>query len=220
MGPLPETVLVWGAGGHGRVVGDLVRAVGFQLFGYADADSGKLGEPVGTLGVTVTHSEDQLISEVLRNARFPEGIDACALGVGENRARQRCLNALIGLELPALIHPSATISPTARVGRGTVVFPHAVVHSGAWVGDGVIVNTGSIVEHDCVLASAVHVSPGAVLCGGVRVGERSWIGAGSTVIPGVSIGSDATVGAGSTVIRDVADEDIVVGSPAKGRKTG
>lgn len=219
MEPRPKRFLVWGAGGHGRVVGELVRAAGHRLVGYVDKEPAKLGRIVEPLNVPVSHPEDEFIAIVHGHGAYPEEVDACTLGVGNNLVRLRCLEALEGLNVPPLIHPSAMVSPTAYIGRGSVIFPQAVVNTGAWVGDAVIVNSGGIIEHDCVVESAVHVSPGAVLCGGVRVGARSWIGAGSIVIHGITIGRDAITGAGSTVIHDVNDEDTVVGSPAKGRVT-
>lgn len=213
----PDSFLVWGAGGHGRVVGDLIRSVGCTLVGYVDSDPNKLGQTVASNGAVVKLLEEELIERIREHGRYPEGISACALGVGDNLARQRCLASIDGLESPPLLHPSASVSPTTEIGRGTVVFSLAIVNIGARIGDAVIVNTGAIVEHDCVLESGVHVSPGAILCGGVQVGERSWIGAGATVIPGITIGNDAIVGAGSTVIRNVDDGTTVFGSPAHPR---
>lgn len=207
--------LVWGAGGHGLVVGDLVRALGHELCGYVDADPRKLGSFVEPLGVPVNHVERELVSFLESGNVYPQGTDAFALGIGDNRQRQERLRSLEGLDAPVLVHPTAAVSPGAGVGRGSVVFALAVVNAGARVGDAVIVNSGAVVEHDCSLEDGVHVSPGAVLCGNVRVGERSWIGAGATVIHGVSIGPDAVVGAGSTVIDDVNPKTTVVGCPAR-----
>lgn len=206
---------MWGSGGHGRVVGDLVRAAGHEVVGYVDSDPGKLGRIVEPDGTTVSHLQDQLVRAIREGGRYPNGVDASALGLGDNQVRLQCLQNLEGLAVPPLVHPSATVSPTASLGRGSVIFPQAVVNTGAQVGDAVIVNSGAVVEHDCVLGSGVHVSPGATLCGGVRVGERSWIGAGATVIQGLTIGTGSTVGAGSTVIRDVGDDITVVGRPAR-----
>lgn len=209
-----SSFLVWGAGGHGRVVGDLVRSLGHDLAGYVEGDKGRLGTVVEPMGVAVTHLERDLV-DLLERGEYPDGADAFALGIGDNRQRQERLATLEGYHAPALVHPSAAVSPTARLGRASVVFALAVVNPAAWIGDGVIVNSGAVVEHDCRLESVVHVSPGAVLCGDVRVGARSWIGAGATVIHGVSVGRDAVVGAGSTVVRDVEPGTTVVGTPAR-----
>lgn len=210
-----ESVLVWGAGGHGKVVGSVVRSAGFRLAGYIDADPGKArnrmesGEEVAILG------QEEFLAAVRETGRYPDGSDLCTLGIGDNRVRERCLRELNGLSAPALVHPGAVVCPSARLGRGTVVMPGAIVNADARIGEAVIVNSGAIVEHDSVLEDAVHVAPGAVLCGGARVGARSLVGAGAVLVPGTVVGSDSTVGAGSTVIEDVPDRCIVVGTPAR-----
>ena len=197
------------------MVGDLIRARGEKIVGYADQDPGKLRSRVDSLGVVVTHVQSKMIRAIQATGAYPEAADAFALGIGDNHARQECLVGLGSLDVPPLVHPSAMVSPSAHLGRGCVVFPLAVVNAGAKVGDAVIVNSGAIIEHDCELRSAVHVSPGAVLCGGVSVGERTWIGAGATIIHQIRIGKDAVVGAGATVIEDVMAGITVVGTPAR-----
>jgi sugar O-acyltransferase (sialic acid O-acetyltransferase NeuD family) len=196
------------------VVADLIRACGDELVGYADADGDKVGREVAPGGGSVVIGEPELLG-YLERGRFPDGVDAAALGVGDNRARQLALARCAELCVPSLVHPSAVVSPSATLGRGSVVFPAAVVNAGARIGVAVIVNSAAVVEHDCVLADAVHVSPHATLAGGVVVGERSWIGAGATVIQGVRVGADVTVGAGAVVLRDVSAGSTVVGVPAE-----
>ena len=210
-----ESFLVWGAGGHGRVVGDVLRAAGQTLVGYIDMDAKKLGQVIDSTGGAVAYDEEQFMARIRERSSYPKGVDAIALGIGSNAFRLSRLRELEGFNVPPIIHPSASVSPIAEVSRGSVVFPLAVVNAGAWIGESVIVNSGAIVEHDCRLEAGVHISPGAVLCGGVIVGERSWIGAGATVIHGVTIGRDTIVGAGSTVIHDVGDSLTVIGSPAR-----
>lgn len=213
-GRVPASLfLVWGGGGHGRVVADLVRALGYEVLGFVDRDAAKLGRVVEPGGARVIASEDDLDRpDAWAGA-------ALALAVGDNSARLRCLRRCGARPAPALVHPSAACSPSTTLGAATVVFAHAVVNAAAALGAGVIVNSGAIVEHDCALDDGVHVSPGAVLSGGVRVGARAWVGAGAVVIQGRSIGADAIVGAGAVVIRDVPDGVTVVGNPARVLRT-
>lgn len=207
-------LLVWGGGGHGRVVADLVRAAGYTLAGFVDRDPGRLGSTVEPGGGRVVATEEAFLREVETGgcSRLAQGI---TLGIGDNAARVGCLRRVPHLHAPCLVHPAAVVSPSARLGRATVVLPLALVHSAARLGDAVIVNSGAIVEHDCVLEEGVHVSPGAVLAGGVHVAPLAWIGAAAVVIQGVRVGRGARVGAGAVVIRDVADGATVVGNPAR-----
>ena len=209
-----ESFLVWGAGGHGKVVASLLLAAGHRISAYVDADPEVArramgGEDVPFLG------QDEFLARIRGVGRYPDGSDACALAIGDNRVRERCLRDLDGLAVPALVHPAATVCPSARLGRGAVVMAGAIVNADARIGEAVIVNSGAIVEHDCVLEDAVHVAPGSVLCGGARVGRRSLIGAGAVLVPGTAVGADSVVGAGSTVIEDVPAWYTVVGSPAR-----
>ena len=213
--PGARRFLIWGAGGHGKVVADLVRALGHGLVGFVDGDAEKLGREVEPGGGRVVMADEPFLAAVARDGQYPLGADAVAVAVGDNAARQRCLNALGGLCVPALVHPAAACSPSARLGRGVVVFARAVVNADAHVEPGVIVNSGAIVEHDCYISYAAHISPGAVLAGRVRVGARSWVGAGAVIIHGLTVGHDAVVGAGTVVIRDVPDSVTVVGNPGR-----
>lgn len=209
------TVLIWGGGGHGKVVADLVRALGHQVAGFVDSSPEKLGQSVEPLGARVLLSQDELLRQLRERGSYPEGITALALGMGDNRARFGYLELLAELPLPPLVHPSAVVSPSARVGRGSVVFAGAILNASARIGAAAIINSGAIIEHDCEIADGAHVSPGAALSGGVRVGERSWIGTGAALIPGIRVGADAMLGAGAVVIRDVPDGATVVGNPAR-----
>ena len=205
--PLPR-VLILGAGGHGKVVADLVREVA-QLEGFAEQDEALLGTECA--GAKIVMSQQEALASLAR----PEPQIYGVVAVGHNPTRLSLALALGPGLASALVHPSAVVSPSASLAPGTVVMPQVVVNAQAQVGLGAILNTGCIVEHECSLGQGVHVSPGAVLCGQVTLGEGAWIGAGAVVIPGVHVGAGAVVGAGATVVRNVAAGVTVVGSPAR-----
>ncbi len=210
-----ERFLIWGGGGHGRVVADLVRALDHLLVGYVDASAGVLGAVVEPGGARVVYREDAFLRGLRETGRYPDGVTAVALAVGDNRARERCLARLGELPAPALVHPSAVLSPSARLEGGTVVMPGAVINAAARAGAGCIVNSAAVIEHDCVLGRAVHVSPGSVVAGGAHLDDLCWVGAGATVLPGVRVGRGAVVGAGAVVTRNVQAGTVVVGNPAR-----
>jgi UDP-perosamine 4-acetyltransferase len=207
--------LIWGAGGHGMVVADLIRAAGGEVVGYIDRDPAKLGVLAEPGGARVLLAEETFIGGGPDRLRR-NGADCLALGIGQNAARERALGQMGAAEdVPPVLHPVSVVSPSARFGRATMIGAGAVVNAAARIGAGVIVNTGAIVEHECEVADVVHLSPGSVLCGGVRVGVRAWIGAGAVILPGLAVGADAVVGAGAVVIRDVPDGSTVAGNPAR-----
>jgi len=207
--------LIIGAGGHGRVVADLIRSLGFEVVGYVDADERKLGARIDALDASVVGTQSELVTRVRTGRPLPLSANALAFGIGDNNARDCLWRELDSVSFPTLIHPASCVSRAARIGHGTVVFAGAIVNADAVIGDAVIVNTRATIEHDCVLSTAVHVSPAATLCGGVSVGEASWIGAGAIVVPGLTIGSRCVIGAGAVVLREVPDGQTVIGNPAR-----
>lgn len=200
-------VLVIGAGGHAKVVIEALRAAGFDPVGIVDPRA----EAPMLLGVPVLGDDDALPR--LR----AEGIEAAVAALGDNRARERAGEGLraLGFRLPAVVHPAALVSPSARVRDGAVVMARAVVGTLAEIGPLAILNTGCIVEHDNRIGPCAHIAPGAVLAGTVRVGARALVGAGAAARPEVSIGADAVVGAGSAVVGDVPAGAVVGGVPAR-----
>lgn len=114
-----------------------------------------------------------------------------------------------------IIHPKASISPSAKYEAGCFFAANCVVGPDTTLGLGVIVNHGATVDHGCVLHSCVHISPGAHLGGDVTVKACTWIGIGASVKHGVTIGRNVIVGAGAVVVNDIPDDVVVKGVPAK-----
>ncbi|HEX7115961.1 MAG TPA: acetyltransferase [Steroidobacter sp.] len=205
-----SSLLVLGAGGHGRVVADAAISMReWDLIAFADDRSHASIKPLG-LEIVGTMADFEAVA-----GRF----DCIALGVGDNRTRlslyERCVRR--GYQVAAVVHASAVVSSHATIGAGTVIFAQAAVNVGAMLGSVCIVNTGATIDHDCRLGNAVHISPGANLAGNVSVGHRAWIGIGACVRQGITIGEDVTVGAGSVVVKDVEPGVTVVGVPARVR---
>lgn len=207
-----KKVLLWGAGGHGKVVLDLVRAdSGSVVARFYDDDESKNGTTF--CGIPVIAGR-----QVLENGGRTSlaGIHV-VIAIGDNHARSGCFGRVLQSGMPAatLVHPSAVMSPDARVGPGTVVLARAVINAGADIGRNCIINTGAIVEHDCRIGDHVHVSPAATLGGGVVIGSLAQIGIGTTVLPGVHIGEETLIGGGCVVIRDAPPHETLVGVPAR-----
>lgn len=207
-------ILIWGAGGHAKVVADVARASGWEIEAFLDDDPSKQGQLF--YGAPVRGSQT-LTPNPSPGGRGEPEVCSVFVAIGNNAARERCLGKLVasGQPIPVLIDPSARVSPTSVLSPGTVVMAGAVVQADTRIGLGGIVNTGASVDHDCVLGDCVHIAPGARLTGQVHVGDRSLIGAGAVVIPGVDIAADCQVGAGAAVIRNTQPGQTVIGVPAR-----
>lgn len=202
-------VLIVGAGGHGRVVLDILRAAGkHRVVGFLDADPALTGTRVHDVEVLGAMN---VLPKLRGKAK------AAIVAVGDNAARGQLANKLTdaGLELISAVHPTAAVSPTAKVGLNVVIAAGAVVSADALIADSVILNTGCIVDHECVVGTAAHICPAAALAGRVNIGEQAFVGLGARVIQCLTIGAKAVVGAGAVIIRDVPPGATVVGVPGR-----
>ena len=202
-------IVLIGAGGHGKVVLDIVQCQGkHRPIGFLDADARLHGTRIG--GVEVLGGLN-LLHKLRSKAR------GAIVAIGDNRVRQQCAAEArsAGFELATAIHPAAVVAGSATLGSNVVVAAGAIVCTDATVGDSTIINTGASVDHECFLGEAVHVAPGARLAGRVRVEKGAFIGLGAAVIQCLTIGPRAVVGAGAVVIRDVPPAATVVGCPAR-----
>jgi UDP-perosamine 4-acetyltransferase len=203
-------VIVLGAGGHAKVVIELLRASGHEVAGLVGPDA-----PTELLGAPRLGDDDDL--PALFAAKAAEG---AFIAVGENRLRCKlaAMTKKIGFTPVNAISPNAIISPSAKIGAGVALMAGAVVNADAVIGDCAIVNTNAGIDHDCVLDEGAHVAAGATLAGTVRLGKRVLIGAGAVVAPGVTIADDAIIGAGACVVRDIREAGTYVGVPARVRQ--
>jgi UDP-perosamine 4-acetyltransferase len=205
-----DSVVIVGAGGHGRVVLDILRAARkYKAVGFIDADESLAGTTVG--GLKVLGPANQLPK--LRQKKICRAL----IAIGDNATRVKYARMLDqhGFELISATHPSATISKSATIGRNVVVAAGAVVCTEARIGDHAIINTAATVDHESVIGAAAHLCPGVRLAGRVRVGELAFVGIGASVIQCLTIGDRAVVGAGAVVVRDVPPDATVVGVPAR-----
>jgi sugar O-acyltransferase (sialic acid O-acetyltransferase NeuD family) len=203
-------VLIVGAGGHGRVVLDILRCSGLHRpIGFLDADPSRNGSTIH--GLPVLGQVNLLPKLKLQKTR------GAIVAIGDNRARASYADILRQeeFELVNAIHPSANVSKTASLGVNVVVAAGAVIGTDSEIGDCVIVNTSAVIDHECKIEPAAHICPAAALAGRVHVGEMAFIGLGSRIIQCLSIGRQATVGAGAVVIGDVPDLATAVGVPAR-----
>jgi sugar O-acyltransferase (sialic acid O-acetyltransferase NeuD family) len=206
--------LIIGAGGHGKVVLDILRSSkSHEVIGFADADPRLVGKTVAGLSVLGPVSQ---LHKLIRSHK----LKAAIIAIGDNSARAGYLPTLLehGLEPITAIHPSAVVAGGARLGRGCVIAAGAVVCTETVLGDGVIVNTGASIDHECELGDWVHVCPGARVAGRVRMGAGAFIGMGANVIQCLSIGDGAVIGAGAVVLSDLPAGVTVVGVPARATK--
>lgn len=201
---MKKKVIIIGAGGHGKVVADIILRAGDTVLGFLDDDPHL---PPAIAGIP-------LLGTVSDYSKFPDAVFVIA--VGNHTIRQKLVSQLTDVIWYTAIHPSAVVSPVdTYIGEGTVIMANAVVNPGAVIGRHCIINTSAVVEHDNRLGDFIHLSVGAKLGGSVTVGNNTFIGIGSSVINNITVACDSIIGAGSVVLRDLSVPGTYVGIPAK-----
>jgi sugar O-acyltransferase (sialic acid O-acetyltransferase NeuD family) len=204
-------VLILGAGGHGRVVLDiLLQARRHEVLGFLDNNPDMHGRRVD--GIPVRGGLHDL--EHLREELDVGGV---IIAIGDNGARRGLARQIeqAGIELVSAVHPSATLAHNATIGRNVVIAAGVVVCANCQIGDSVILNTGCIIDHQTMIGEGSHICPGVRLAGRVKVEPGVFVGIGATVVPMVTLGCEAVVGAGAVVLEDVLPMATVAGVPAR-----
>ena len=205
-------VIIIGAGGHAAVVADALMACGIDVVGFTDVDPNRHGSH--HVGLPVLGEDERVLSA------YRQGSVMLANGVGSITVAERRRNVQLGLQragwrFTTVRHPSAVVSPQARIGEGAQLLAGSIIQVGATIGEGTIVNTGAVVEHHCEIGNFVHAAPRTLLCGDVKVGADSHLGAGSVVKQGLRLGPCTLVGAGAVVVKDFEGHGMLVGNPAR-----
>lgn len=198
-----KNVVIIGAGGHAKVIADIVECSGDSVLGFLDGFTSAttfLGKPI--LG---------------KDTDFKKYIDYdFIVAIGDPNARERIVNSMDGAKWYTAIHPKSIISSIeTSIGEGSVIMANAVINPCAQIGKHCIINTSAVVEHDNQIEDYVHISVGTKLAGTVHVGKRTWVGVGACVRNGIKICNDCMIGAGTVVVKDIDLPGTYIGVPAK-----
>ena len=206
-GLMPDPLIVFGSGGHAKVVVEavLMKEADRKLILLDDATTSCRQS---VFGIRVFGGRPEL-----------EQFRGCPVivAIGDNYARSELISWLRqeNHRLQTVIHPAAIVGASVEIGDGSFLGAGAIAIAETRIGRGAIINTGATVDHDCVIGEASHVGPGAHLCGGVRIGTRTLIGVGASIRPGIAICEDVVVGAGSVVVKDIDQPGTYAGNPAR-----
>jgi len=205
-----EKLLIFGAGGHAKVVIDIARLMGYQVVAVFDDNEQKHGQFLWDIPIRGDHQSLVSFAQQENITHF-----FVALGNNDIRLKLAQLFQQAGLLAATLIHPKAVVASHVKIGTGTVIMAGVCINADVEIGQQVIINTGAVVEHDCFIGDAVHIAPTVALCGAVSIGRQSLVGVGAKVIPSIKIGQSVIIGAGAVVVNNIADYQKVVGVPAK-----
>ncbi len=205
-----KPVILLGAGGHAKVLLDILLEQNVEIIGIAEKDG--TDKSAGVYGVPVIGSDSDVERYSPDTIELVNGIGSIGSTVLRHRIYEKFKQQ--GYRFRQVVHPTAIVSRRAELCEGVQVMAGAVINIGTRVGENSIINTRASVDHDCVIAAHVHIAPGVTLSGGVSVGDGSHIGTGAAVVQGVEIGANVIVGAGAIVLKNVYDGRTVCGVPA------
>lgn len=162
---MTKSLLILGAGGHGKVVKEIAEDLGYINVVFLDDNS------------------KEAIGKIADSKTFVGSYQEAFVGIGNNNFRYKLMTRLEqeGFNIPLLVHPTAYVSKSAVIGKGTLIEPKAIVNANSKIGAGCIVSVGSIVDHDVVLEDCVHVNAGAICKAGSIVIKETRVDAGEIV---------------------------------------
>jgi sugar O-acyltransferase (sialic acid O-acetyltransferase NeuD family) len=207
--------IVWGASGHAKVLRPIIEQTGFRIVAMIDRKS---TEPV-IPGCPIFAS----LEDLLKRPPFgPNEKISFAVAIGGDKGQDRIeihhkLTSQ-GFSPITLVHPKAWVAETAQLSEGAQVLGMAAVSEEVRIGRQSIINTNASVDHEDVIGEGCHIMPGATLAGCVVVEDFCTIGSNATVFPHIRIGSGAAIGAGSVVTKDVPQNTVAIGAPARFRR--
>jgi sugar O-acyltransferase (sialic acid O-acetyltransferase NeuD family) len=202
-----EKLLIFPFNGNGIEALDCVQGQ-FEVIGFIDDDPRKQKSKGFSLQV---YSREIINKE--KDAKI------LALPGNPLNFRER-LKVIFSLQIPderfaTVIHPKATVSPLAHIGKNVLLMAGVVITSNGIISDHVIILPNSVIHHDSVIGTGTLIGSNVLIAGNVSVGENCYIASGSNVINGIAIGNKSILGLGTNLIKSVPENSKVVGNPGK-----
>ena len=204
---MPKQVVIIGAGGHAKVIADIIVKSGDKLLGFLD-DNIKKGKKI--------INEYQILGKIDESINLQKGTQNLyfIIAIGDNYTRKSICERY-HLNYYTAIHPSSNIGMNVKIEEGTAIMANACINANTRIGKNCIINTGAVIEHDNIIEDYVHISPNATLCGTVKVSSYTHIGAGVVVKNNIKITDNCIIGAGAVVVKDIEEKGTYVGIPTK-----
>lgn len=205
-----EKVVIVGAGAQCKVVLDVLQSsTEYEVIGLVDTNPEKRIFGIPVIG------DDQILPEL-----YGKGIRHGFVAIGNNKIREKIQRSMeqMGYEMITLVSRYAVVSRHADIAAGTILMPGAVVNACARIGKGCILNTNCSVDHDCDIGDFCHIAPGCAISGTTTVSGGTFLGTGTNVIDGITIGQHCVIGSGAAVVKNIPENCLAVGVPAKIKK--
>jgi sugar O-acyltransferase (sialic acid O-acetyltransferase NeuD family) len=207
-----KNLVLFGGGNQAHYTIDIInKEKKYNIIGIIDSIS-----EVGTkkFGYEVIGRQEDII-ELVDNYKINCGI----ITIGDNWVRS-IVSDFIKSKIPDFqfvnaIHPSVIVGDNVKIGEGVVAMAGVILNPKSIIGDFTFFATGAQIEHDCIIEDFASVSAGSVMGGYVKLKKYSAVTLGVTIFDRVEIGENSVVGAGSLVTKNIENNVLVYGVPAK-----
>lgn len=148
---------------------------------------------------------------------IPEVGDIFLIAIGSPQMKDRIANRLenLGSEFATVVHPSAVVARTAKLGAGVVIGPQCYVSANTEIGSFTSINSLSGVGHDAQVGRSCTISSQVDIMGNVKLGDRVFVGSGGRILPNVKVEHGSRIGAGSIVVKNMRQDSSVFAAPAR-----
>ncbi len=214
---MKKKIIIIGGGGHAGIIYDCIKEQKkFDLIGYIDKKKSLLSkEKIKYLG-----SENTFFKKFKKNDNL-----FFTIAIGDNYKRKKIYDNInkfkIQINWGTIIHPSASISPLAKIDEGAQILNGSIISYKTIISKHVCINTGAIIDHHNHFHRFSSAAPGACTGGNVEVGESSFLGINCSVKHGVKIGNKVVIGGNAFINKNCTSNSLYFGIPAKrirGRK--
>ena len=201
---MPKDVIIIGAGGHAKVIADIIDKSNDNIVGFIDDKEELQGK--------IIYKDKKVIGKTQDIVNYQNKYFIIAIG---NNDVRKNIASKYKLNWYTAIHPNSIIANEVSIEEGTTIMAGAIINTGTKIGKHCIINTNTSIDHDNIIENYVHISPGSTLAGTVHIKKSTWICSGVTIINNITIEENNVIGAGAVVIKDILEKNgTYVGIPA------
>jgi len=209
-----KNLIILGAGGDGRTLVDMITEINnyeekWNIIGFLDDDPKKQNKIINGYSV---------LGKIIDYGDFKDTYFITMIGNVYERYSRKRINTKLQIEVEkfaTIIHPLATVSRTTTIGKGVVIYPGTFIQANVKIGNHVHIHSNVFIGHDSIVDNYVTIASSSTIAGYVNIGEGCYVGMNSSIRDRLNIGKWSVIGMGSTVLKDVEEQHIVAGNPAR-----
>ena len=209
---MKNNIVLIGGGNHVRYSIDIIEKLEkYKIVGIIDSKK-EIGSDI--LGYKIIGRQQNIVTLIQEH-----NINCGIITIGDNWSRKivhdEIINYVPDFKFVSAIHPTTVIGNNVNIGKGTIIMAGCIISPNVTIGEFCFFATGAILEHDSIMQDYSSVSAGSVTGGMVSIGRYTAIALGVVLMDRIKIGENSVIGSGSLVTKDIPDNVLVYGSPAK-----